>query len=67
MTLTGSALIAMMLTRRAIAPEPAWPAAHVDEDYQIEHWGQDAEAAARRAPSCRVHACCRFLVLAASN
>ncbi|RUY63967.1 ATPase, partial [Mesorhizobium sp. M7A.F.Ca.CA.001.09.2.1] len=29
--------------------EAAWAAAHVDEDWQIEHWGQDAEAVARRA------------------
>ena len=25
-----------------------WRAAHVDEDWQIEHWGEDAEAVARR-------------------
>jgi len=65
MTLTGSALIAMMLARRAILPEAAWACAHVDEDYQIAHWGQDAEAEARRAAR---HAefmdCCRFLALA---
>ena len=48
MTLTGSALIAMMLLRNAITPETAWAAAHVDEDYQIEQWGGDEEAAARR-------------------
>ena len=48
MTLTGSAMIAMMLARDAIAPETAWAAAHVDEDYQIEQWGGDEEAAARR-------------------
>lgn len=65
MTLTGSALVAMMLARRAIVPEAAWIAAHVDEDYQIEHWGQDAEAQARRAArSGEFMACCRFLALA---
>lgn len=65
MTLTGSALIAMMLARRAILPEAAWLAAHVDEDYQIEHWGQDAEAQARRAARyAEFMACCRFLELA---
>ena len=66
MTLTGSALLAMMLSRRAITPEAAWAVSHVDEDYQIEQWGQDEEAAERRA---RRHveflACCRFLDLAA--
>lgn len=65
MTLTGSALIAMMLARRATDPDAAWRAAHVDEDYQIEQWGQDAEAEARRAARhAEFTACCRFLDLA---
>jgi chaperone required for assembly of F1-ATPase len=65
MTLTGSALIAMMLARNATIPEAAWLAAHVDEDYQIEQWGQDAEAQARRAARyTEFTACCRFLDLA---
>ena len=65
MTLTGSALIAMMLAHRATVPESAWLASHVDEDYQIEQWGQDAEAQARRAARyAEFMACCRFLGLA---
>jgi chaperone required for assembly of F1-ATPase len=65
MTLTGSALIAMMLARRATLPEAAWLAAHVDEDYQIEQWGPDTEAQARRAARyAEFMACCRFLELA---
>jgi chaperone required for assembly of F1-ATPase len=32
-----------------LAPEDAWQAAHVDEDFQISQWGEDAEAAKRRA------------------
>ena len=65
MTLTGSALIAMMLARRAITPEAAWTAAHVDEDYQIEHWGQDDEARDRRiGRHAEFMACCRFMDLA---
>lgn len=65
MTLTGSALIATMLARCAIDPETAWAAAHVDEDFQIEHWGEDEEAAVRRA-ACHAEftACCRFMELA---
>ena len=31
-----------------LSPDAAWAAAHVDEDYQIGLWGEDAEAAARR-------------------
>lgn len=65
MTLTGSALIALMLALRAISPEEAWITAHVDEDYQIEHWGEDAEAEARRAARLREFmSACRFLCLA---
>jgi chaperone required for assembly of F1-ATPase len=32
----------------ASTPEEAWRKAHVDEDFQIERWGDDAEAAERR-------------------
>ncbi len=54
----------MMLARRATIPESAWMAAHVDEDYQIEQWGQDEEAQARRAARyAEFMACCRFLNL----
>jgi chaperone required for assembly of F1-ATPase len=48
-SLTGSILIALMLARGAISPEAAWQAAHVDEDWNIAKWGEDAEAQARRA------------------
>ena len=65
MTLTGSALIAMMLARQAITPDAAWAAAHVDEDYQIEHWGQDDEARDRRVGRHKEFTvCCRFMELA---
>lgn len=47
-SLTGSALLALALEAKALSPEQAWAAAHVDEDWQIDHWGQDAEAVARR-------------------
>lgn len=47
-TLTGSALIALALFRQWLSPKAAWNAAHVDEDYQIALWGEDAEAVARR-------------------
>lgn len=47
-TLTGSALLALALSRGALTADAAWSAAHVDEDYQISLWGEDAEAVARR-------------------
>jgi chaperone required for assembly of F1-ATPase len=64
MSLTGSALIALMFARGSLSAEAAWAAAHADEDYQIAQWGQDEEAAERRR---RRHsefiAWCRFVEL----
>jgi chaperone required for assembly of F1-ATPase len=48
-TLTGSAILSLALHDGATAPDDAWDAAHVDEDWQIEQWGADDEAQARRA------------------
>ena len=47
-SLTGSALLALAVDAEAVSAEEAWRAAHVDEDWQIDHWGQDSEAVARR-------------------
>jgi len=47
-SLTGSALLALALARRALEADAIWRAAHVDEDFQISKWGQDWEAAERR-------------------
>jgi chaperone required for assembly of F1-ATPase len=48
-TLTGSALIALALLRGALTVDAAWQAAHVDEDWNMEQWGQDELALERRA------------------
>jgi chaperone required for assembly of F1-ATPase len=48
-TLTGSALIALALLRARLTAEEAWQAAHVDEDWNMEQWGRDEIALARRA------------------
>ena len=48
-SLSGSALLALAVARGALDAEAAWRAAHVDEDFQIKRWGQDEEAAERRA------------------
>lgn len=48
-TLTGSMLLALSLAEGAFGPTAIWNAAHVDEDVQMEIWGQDSEALARRA------------------
>lgn len=47
--LTGSGLLAIGLWNKLFTPDQVWQAAHVDEDYQIAQWGQDEEAAERRA------------------
>lgn len=52
-SITGSALLALAVEAGAITPDAAWSAAHVDEDWQAEHWGQDSEATARRANRLR--------------
>ncbi len=48
-TLTGSALLALAVEAGALDLDRAWDAAHVDEDWNVEMWGTDAEAIARRA------------------
>lgn len=52
-TLTGSALIALAVLNGALSPEAAWAAAHVDEDWQMERWGRDEMALARRTARWR--------------
>lgn len=47
-SLTGSALIAIAVLKGKIAAAEAWAIAHVDEDWNIEQWGEDDEARARR-------------------
>src|SRR5579871_6400119 len=48
-TLTGSALLALALFHGVIAPDQAWAAAHVDEDWNAEKWGVDEEVVTRKA------------------
>ena len=48
-SLTGSLLLGLAVVERAIDADGAWTAAHVDEDWQIEQWGEDVLAAETRA------------------
>lgn len=43
----GSLLLALALVERRLGPEQAIEAAYLDEQFQIEQWGEDAEATAR--------------------
>lgn len=47
--LTGSAILALGVAHSLFERDFAWEAAHLDEDHNISQWGEDAEAAARRA------------------
>jgi chaperone required for assembly of F1-ATPase len=48
-SLTGSALLALAVEAKALDAETAWTAAHIDENWNIEHWGEDPEATKRQA------------------
>lgn len=48
-TLTGSAVLALAVMKGEMTPQEAWMAAHVDEDWNIAQWGEDAHAQALRA------------------
>ncbi|KXF77821.1 ATPase [Paramesorhizobium deserti] len=47
-TLTGSAILALAIAKGEISVKEGWKLAHLDEDWTIEHWGEDAEAKALR-------------------
>lgn len=48
-TLMGSTVLALAVDRQHMTLAEAWRAAHVDEDWQISLWGEDADAIERRA------------------
>ncbi len=48
-TLTGSALLALAVAGGRLDVDAAWDAAHVDEDWNRDQWGEDEIAAQRRA------------------
>ena len=52
-TLMGSVVLALAVQEGRLSPEEAWALAHLDEDFQMEVWGQDEEALARRAARWR--------------
>ncbi|WP_420558980.1 ATP12 family chaperone protein [Tepidicaulis sp.] len=62
--LTGSLIIALAVHRGHITPETAYEAAHLDEAFQAEQWGEDAEARDRLvARRGAIEAAGRFLAL----
>ncbi|MFM9827741.1 MAG: ATP12 family chaperone protein [Sphingomonas sp.] len=63
-TITGSLVAGLALIEGAASAEAIWRAAQVDEDWQIEKWGDDDIAVqARMAHRAEFDAACRFLSL----
>lgn len=62
----GSLVLALALEKKRIDGDEAFAASQIDETYQIELWGEDAEAAKRRrALAADVAGAARFLELCA--
>jgi chaperone required for assembly of F1-ATPase len=63
----GSLVIALALMEGRLAADEAFAASQLDETFQIEAWGEDAEAAQRReALAADIAAAARFLELLAA-
>ena len=63
-TLSGSVVLALAVLDGVLPPDTAFAAAHVDADWQAEHWGMDSEAVASRARrAAEFEAAARFLAL----
>jgi chaperone required for assembly of F1-ATPase len=63
-TISGSLVAALALIEDAATPEAVWQAAHVDEDWQAEQWGEDTLATqAREVRRAEFDAGVRFLGL----
>src|SRR5262249_4007683 len=63
-TAGGSVAIGLALAEQRLDAEGAWQASQLDETFQIEQWGEDPEAAARRATLKRdIQATARFMAL----
>lgn len=63
-TISGSLVIGLALLDEAVLPEDAFDIAHLDELWQVEHWGEDDLALAARAVRRQDFlAACHFLDL----
>ena len=63
-TIGGSLVAGLAVLEKAFPPEAAWEAVSLDERWQLEKWGSDAEAqASLDAKRCDFLAAARFLAL----
>ena len=66
--LAASLVIGLTVLDGSVGPEELWTAASIEEDWQAERWGRDAEAEARRKHRREVFlAAARFATLAAGQ
>ena len=64
----GSVVLALALLARRLSADEAWALSQLDETFQIERWGEDREAARRRAElRADLVAAGRFLELIATD
>jgi len=64
-TICGSLVLALAILEGRLAPEEAFAASRLDEDYQAEKWGRDARVELRaRALMVELDAAARFMSLA---
>jgi chaperone required for assembly of F1-ATPase len=55
-------LLALAVSENHLVTSEAWALAHLDEDFQMEVWGHDDEALARRASRWRdMEAACQLM------
>lgn len=63
-TITGSAILGIAFAARELTADQAFALSQIDETYQAEHWGRDAEAERARAGRLsEIQAAERLLVL----
>jgi chaperone required for assembly of F1-ATPase len=63
-TACGSVAIGLALAEERLDAAGVWQASQLDESFQIEQWGEDSEAAARRAALRRdIASTSRFMAL----
>jgi chaperone required for assembly of F1-ATPase len=51
-TLSGSLVLGLAVARGALPADEAWALSRIDEAWQVEHWGVDAEAEAAAERAC---------------
>jgi chaperone required for assembly of F1-ATPase len=63
-TISGSLVAALAVLEKAITPDEAWATVSIDDCWQLEQWGSDAEAeTALESRRCDFFAAARFLEL----